>query len=38
MVAGAGENFLIAAIDDRTNPVNVQSQILAVAKMIGESM
>jgi hypothetical protein len=39
MVVGAGENFLSAAIiNNRTDPVNVQSQILAVAKTIGESM
>jgi hypothetical protein len=39
MVVGAGENFLVAAIiNNRTDPVNVQSQILAVAKTIGESM
>ena len=39
MVVGAGENFLIAAIiNDRKDPVNVQSQMLAVAKTIGESM
>ena len=39
MVVGAGENFLVAAIiNNRTDPVNIQSQILAVAKTIGESM
>jgi len=39
MVAGAGENFLIAGIiNDRVDPINVHSQMLAVAKMIGESM
>jgi len=38
-VAGAGENFLIAAIiNDKTSPVNVQSRKLSVAKTTGESM
>lgn len=39
MVVGAGENFLIAAIlNDRTDPADIQGQMLAVAKTIGESM
>ena len=39
MVTGVGENFLIAAIiNDRVDPINVHSQMLAVAKTIGESM
>jgi len=39
MVVGAGENFLIAAIlNNRTDPRDIQSQMLAVAKTIGESM
>jgi predicted regulator of Ras-like GTPase activity (Roadblock/LC7/MglB family) len=39
MVEGAGENFLIAAItNNRTDPVNVQSQILTDANTIRESM
>ena len=39
MVVDAGENFLIAPIiNDRTNPLNVQRQILAFVKTIGESM
>lgn len=39
MLVGAGENFLIAAIiNNRMDPENIQSQMLAVAKTIGESM
>jgi len=39
MVVGAGQNFLIAAIiDDRTDPLKVRGQMLAIAKTIGESM
>jgi uncharacterized protein len=39
MVGGAGENFLIAAvINDRMDSIKVHSQMLAVAKTIGESM
>jgi hypothetical protein len=39
MVVGAGENFLIAAIlNNRTDPADIQGQMLAVAKTIGESM
>ena len=39
MVVGAGENFLIAAIiNDRTDPLKVHSQMLAIARTIGESM
>jgi hypothetical protein len=38
-VAGAGENFLIAAIiNDKIGPVNVQSRKLSVAEKIRESM
>jgi hypothetical protein len=39
MVVGAGENFLIAAIlNNRTDPADIQGQMLAVAKTIGELM
>jgi hypothetical protein len=39
MIAGAGENFLIAAIlKDRVDPQNVHNQMLAVGKTIGEVM
>jgi uncharacterized protein len=39
MIAGAGENFLIAAIlKNRVDPLNVHNQMLAVGKTIGEVM
>ena len=39
MIAGAGENFLIAAIlKDRDDPQKVHNQMLSVGKTIGEVM
>jgi uncharacterized protein len=39
MVVGAGENFLIAAIiNERSDSLKVHSQMLAIARKIGESM
>jgi hypothetical protein len=39
MIAGAGENFLIAAIlKNRIDPLKVNNQMLAVGKTIGEVM
>ncbi len=39
MVMGAGENFLIAALlNNRTDPVQAQDQILSIARKIGEVM
>src|SRR5512136_1191598 len=39
IIAGAGENFLIAAIiRDNTDPATVHAEIIAVAQKIGEAM